>query len=1283
MKIKKVLIGVLSVLLFMTACNNLSVITPSENEGSLYISLGENVSRSLLPNVSMDIARYTIIGSGPDGAGFTETTTGTFIEIEGLAFGTWTIEVYGENEDGFGIGSGCGTTAVHTGEISEVTVVVKPYDGFGSLNLAVNWTAGDIEIPTIDATLIPSTGLEVFPAFTINDNSAVFSTDSAATGYYTLSLKLMDNNISTIGTVEIVRIVKDALTEGVFDFYEINKPGGTIDVNITQEMGDPIEVFINGVIPVLHENGSMEVSATAPEESENLLYVWYLNGESFTTGDTTVISGLSAGIYNLNVTAFTADGMRAGSTGETFHITDVVENYSLSGIISDGVSPVADVVLTLSGDQLYTATSDSNGSYSFDDIPGGDYTLTPDSNGLIFNPSESALSLYSNMSGVNFTTLDISAFTQIHDVQGASHTSPLSGSAITDLIGVVTAKDGKGFWMQSPVADSDIATSEGMLVYMNSAPAVEVGDLVLVDGTVKEHGYNADLKITEITYPTITATLQTGYPLPAPVILGNGGRILPNSIICNDATGDVYTSVFDPEEDGIDFYESIENMLVQINDAVVVGGDKYGEVPVLADNGANALAERITDRGGVSIIETNYNPNRILIDTDSYILGLSAMVANTGDRFNGPVQGVVGYSYGKFIVLPTVLPELISGNLMREESLITGSESRLTVAAFNMENYPRDDEDMTSAEIQEKVADMAQTIVSGLNSPDIIAIAEMTDDSYSENNGVVTAAANYGELISAISAAGGPGQYDFREIAPLNNSEGGWPGANIRVGFLFNSARVTFEDIGNGDAVTDTQVVNNGGVADINLSPGRISVDSFAGSRRPLIGKFNFNGENIFVIANHFNSKGGDNALYGANQPPILGSEPERMTQAAAINDFVDSILAVQSDAKIIVAGDLNDFQFSNPLETLKGGVLYNLTEELIDETEQYSYIYNGNSQQLDHILVSSGLFSAEPYVDIVHRYSEYSSQERHTDHDPILSSFYIENNGDSSAPAWMSGYPSLINIGETAAELVFMTNEDASVFYSVLADGSPAPTSEELKSANTTAVSAGLELAVGLTGLTLDTQYDIYVAAEDALGNLSSAPVLVELLTAGGAPPSGLTGLFFSDYGEGASNNKFLEIFNSGTEEIILQTADGISNVFMILASNSNTLSTGSVNNFPNGTSLIPGLVYGAYHGSAVDVIKDKLDGASSFASGATNFNGNDAIALVQDIDHSGTYDAGIDIILDIIGVPGDSAYFAQNMGMMRNADIDTGSSVFDLSQWTAYSQADVDAATNYGVHP
>ena len=72
-------------------------------------------------------------------------------------------------------------------------------------------------------------------------------------------------------------------------------------------------------------------------------------------------------------------------------------------------------------------------------------------------------------------------------------------------------------------------------------------------------------------------------------MLGKGGLRPPLRFIDNDSSGDVELNpVFDPWQDGIDFHESLEGMLVEIRKPVVVGPDeRFDELPVVADGAAS------------------------------------------------------------------------------------------------------------------------------------------------------------------------------------------------------------------------------------------------------------------------------------------------------------------------------------------------------------------------------------------------------------------------------------------------------------------------------------------------------------------------------------------------------------------------------------------------------------------------------------------------------------------------------------------------------------------------
>jgi predicted extracellular nuclease len=102
----------------------------------------------------------------------------------------------------------------------------------------------------------------------------------------------------------------------------------------------------------------------------------------------------------------------------------------------------------------------------------------------------------------------------------------------------------------------------------------------------------------------------------------------------------------------------------------------------------------------------------------------------------------------------------------------------------------------------------------------------------------------------------------------------------------------------------------------------------------------------------------------------------------------VDAILARDSNARIVVLGDINDFEFSGTVDILEGGVLATLLET-IAPPERYSYVFEGNSQVLDQILVTSrGMMRLKPRYDVVHVNAEFADAIQASDHDPSVLRF-------------------------------------------------------------------------------------------------------------------------------------------------------------------------------------------------------------------------------------------------------------------------------------------------------
>ena len=579
----------------------------------------------------------------------------------------------------------------------------------------------------------------------------------------------------------------------------------------------------------------------------------------------------------------------------------------------------------------------------------------------------------------------------IAEIQGVGHLSPFEGEDVAGIEGVVAAVAGHGFWFQSTRPDRDPRTSEGLFVYTDDAPGVSVGDEVSVDGTVEEFrpgGADGEdnLTTTQLTSPEISVTGSS--TVPRPVVLGRD-RVAPQQTVeAKDPTSVEYDGVaFRPDRDAIDFYESMEGMRVGVRGAQVVGPTaSFGEIPVVP---RRTKATR-TEAGGVAY--SGYDrPNSARVHVDDALLEEESLPqADVGDRLRGTVSGPLDYSFGNPKLLATRAPDVRSGGLKREKAP-RQDRRELSVAAFNVENLAPDDD-------AEKFSRLAGQVVTNLRSPDVIALEEVQDGSGAEDDGTVDSTATTDALIEAIREAGGP-RYEANWVDPEDNADGGQPGGNIRNVLLHRTDRplqLVERESGAPGRATDVERDRKG--VKLTESPGRIAPTSpaFTDSRKPLVGEYRFRGERVFVTAVHFSSKGGDDPLFGRWQQPVRSSERDRHAQAREVRSFADDLLEAYRDAKLVVAGDVNDFEFSRTADILVGRGRTALTDlpRTLPKSERWTYVYEGNSQVLDHILLSPSLAGSRgrpghdasrrhaPFTyDIVHTNSPFADQD--SDHDP------------------------------------------------------------------------------------------------------------------------------------------------------------------------------------------------------------------------------------------------------------------------------------------------------------
>jgi uncharacterized protein len=573
---------------------------------------------------------------------------------------------------------------------------------------------------------------------------------------------------------------------------------------------------------------------------------------------------------------------------------------------------------------------------------------------------------------------------RIHDIQDSSWLAAHNNEQVTNVPGIVTgvrSAGTRGYWIQDPTPDASSATSEGIFVF-TSPPGVAVGDAVLVSGTVRDFyplgsgesvATTSNLSVTEIGTPSVIV-LSHGNALPAPEVIGPS--TVPDTYAPDLGGGNIESTPIAPSRSALDFWESREGMRVEVDDARVVGpSNDFGEQFV-----TTKPTQATTFRGGTEILAENAIPSGRLevVPVNGANPGVSV-----GDVFTGATVGPVDYSrFGGYVLAATTLGTVQHNNLPPVVAKAQSSRE-LAAATYNVENLAPGDADS-------KYTRLAEGVVTNLSKPDIVALEEVQDNTGATDDGAVAADQTLTKLTDAIVRAGGP-RYAWREIDPVNDQDGGQPGGNIRVVFLFNPARVSFVDRGSSSvnrSTTGTSVSKSHGDPQLSLSPGRIDPTNpvWTTSRKPLVGEFRFRGQTVFAIANHFNSKGGDQNADGRFQFPAQSSAVQRAGQSQVVHDFVARILDIDRKADVVVLGDLNDFQFSPSVAALKTGtadgsgpsILTDLIATL-PRNQQYTYVFNGVSQVLDHILVTAGVGGVQ--YEVIHVNAEYTDQA--SDHDP------------------------------------------------------------------------------------------------------------------------------------------------------------------------------------------------------------------------------------------------------------------------------------------------------------
>lgn len=793
----------------------------------------------------------------------------------------------------------------------------------------------------------------------------------------------------------------------------------------------------------------------------------------------TVGSGVSISINDVSV----SEG-DSGTSLLTFTVTRTANTtaFSVDFATADGTATAGSDYVATSGTLSFTAGGALTQTISV--TINGDTVVEPTESftvGLSNLVNTTGTTTISDNSGTGTITNDDITVTKISAIQGPSFFSPiLAGDGITayntastsqvTVKAVVTAIDSfsgsdgvTGFYLMEEQADWDANanTSEGIFVRTSNLTGITVGETVTVTANVMEFQNFTNLPRTFLVNPTVTQD-NDSVALPTLVLDGTAGKAIPNKVLSDDnpdfknATGT--GGGFDPQNDALDFYETIEGMRVTVTNMVVadgfVGGSNDNFVFFNAYSTDHADASRINVRGGYTVTgDPQFYPVDTADPLDNVNFGgrnntdgvvnpdiLELDFGNTGrggtSGFDqdltmgdslGNVTGIIDFDFGttKLYVTDALDPvkvAALAGNTpIQEVTTLTADARSLRVATFNVENLSPVGTTFSTnngVEItaQTKFDKLAANIANNLLSPDILIVQEVQDNNGVTADSTVDASTTWGQLVAAVNAATGK-TYQWVDEAPLVSGDvGGAPGGNIRVGFLYDTARVQLGNLAANATLTERRqftdrigdgVRDAGDLISVDDTGLGINTADWSGTRRSIVGEFNFNGQTVHVFGSHLPSKGGSDDFYeidqnNGNGVPANGGWATR-------NALAQQLWSVQNKAStagslVVSGGDFNEYWFYRPLEVATGyatadgqarigGTRYsNLMVDKLAPVERFSYDFDGRSQALDTLLADQTLAGVAQF-DVVHINTGYNDRTgavnpASSDHDPSLARF-------------------------------------------------------------------------------------------------------------------------------------------------------------------------------------------------------------------------------------------------------------------------------------------------------
>jgi uncharacterized repeat protein (TIGR01451 family) len=702
----------------------------------------------------------------------------------------------------------------------------------------------------------------------------------------------------------------------------------------------------------------------------------------------------------------------AGAGGVTFDIT------TADGTAQDDNPAVSEdndyVANSLTGQTIPTG---STGPYNFSVLVNGD-TTTEANETFFVNVTNIVGANAGDTQGQGTISNDDVTVTAIHDVQGNGASSPIVGATVT-IRGIVTGVKSNGFFVQEEDADvdADPATSEGVFVFTSSAPpaAAAFTAQVQVTGTVVEFVPSSDTQqppLTEIGgSPTVTQLAAPGQPLPAAVAL---------------------SATFPDPAGPYDQLERVEGMRVSASSITVTApsdgsisepnntGTSNGRFHGVITGVARPFREPgiqhpdVPPSGTIPPIPRwDTNPELLRIESAT-INAQPILTVKTGDTV-APVVGPLDYGFRGYAIYPdgTLSATVTPGTLPTTATAPAGQE--FTVASLNIFHFYDTTNDgatsdvvLTAAAYNNRLNKASIAIRNNLQMPDILGLQEV------EN---LTVLQDLATKINNDAVANSQPNPQYVAYLSEGNDVGG-----IDVGFLVKTA-----DVGGGTPRVEVNSVTQIGAATTWIDPDD-NTPALLNDRPSLVldaivHRSASTSYPVVVINNHLRSLIG----IDSNAPDGLTTEGDRVrrkrqAQAEFLANYLQGRLTTNATENIVLVGDFNAFEFndgySDPVNVFSGtpapdnetvvpgdGVdLVNPDFTNLVNTpppaERYSYLHDGNAQNIDHAIVSAGLVASTTARRIEHPRinTDYPETERGnsasplrlSDHDPVVAYFTV-----------------------------------------------------------------------------------------------------------------------------------------------------------------------------------------------------------------------------------------------------------------------------------------------------